>query len=167
MASGILRTSLFILNYILDRSPSTLVLINIIMVRIAVFLSNNEQIFLLLFEIMISQVCKPFGTLQCLKSSLKSANSWSSAAVFSYLFVLLARRSQRMSLRMAPSIHDQGPLLPGLSENTNWCLKVNIQPKKIFALFSFLWLLSSSILLSLFDTQIMNCLPRHKNLSLF
>ena len=33
----------------------------------------------------------------------------------------------------------------------------------------FLWLLisSSSILLSLFDTQIMNCLARHKNLSLF
>ena len=74
MASGILRTSLFILNYKLDRSPSTLVLNNIIMVRIAVFLSNNEQIFLLLSEIMISQVCKPFGTLQCLKSSLKSAN---------------------------------------------------------------------------------------------
>ena len=65
MASGILRTSLFILNYILDRSPSTLLLINIIMVRIAVFLSNIERIFLLLFEIMISQVCKPFGTLQC------------------------------------------------------------------------------------------------------
>ena len=29
----------------------------------AVFFSNNEQIFFLLFEIMISQVCKPFRTL--------------------------------------------------------------------------------------------------------
>ena len=95
MASGILRTSLLILNYKLDRSPSTLLLINIVMVRIAVFLSNNEQIFLLLFEIMISQVCKPFGT-------------------FSYLFVLLARRSPH-----EPRIHDQGLLVPGLSENTN------------------------------------------------
>ena len=34
------------------------------MVRMAVFLSNNE-ILLLLFEIMISQVFKPLGTLQC------------------------------------------------------------------------------------------------------
>ena len=118
----------------------------------------------LLFEIMISQVCKPLGTLQCLKSSLNSANSWNSAAVFSYLFVLFARRSQHEP-RMAPSIHNQGPLVPGLSENTNSCLKVNIQPKKIFAVFCFLWLLSLSILLFLFDTQIMNCLPRHKNLS--
>ena len=51
-------------NKLYTRSSSTL-LINIIMVRIAVFLSNNGQIFLLLFEIMISQVCKLFGTLQC------------------------------------------------------------------------------------------------------
>ena len=28
-----------------------------------VFLSNHEQILLLLFEIMVSQVCKPSGTL--------------------------------------------------------------------------------------------------------
>ena len=81
------------------------------MVRIAVFLSNNEQIFLLLFEIMISQVCKPFGTLQCQKVSLNSANS---AAVFSYLFVLLARSSPH-----EPRIHDQGILALGLSGNTN------------------------------------------------
>ena len=52
-----------------------------------------------------------------------------------------------------------------LSRSIELNLKVNIQPKKIFAVFSFLWLLSSSILLSMFDTQIMNCLPRHKNLS--
>ena len=157
MASGILRTSLFILNYKLDRSPSTLLLINIIMVTIAVFLSNNEQIFLLLFEIMISQVCKPFGTLQCLKSSLKSANSWSSAAVFSYLFVLLARRSQNEPSHGASHSWSR-PTPPRTVWESEFCLKVNIQPKKIFAVFSFLWLLSSSILLSLFDTQIMNCL---------
>ena len=53
MASGILRTSLFILNHKLAHQA----LINIIMVRIAVFLSNNEHVFLLLFEIMTSQVC--------------------------------------------------------------------------------------------------------------
>ena len=81
------------------------------MVRIAVFLSNNEHIFLLLFEIMTSQVCKPFGTLQCYKFSLNSANS---AAVFSYLFVFSARRSPH-----EPRIHDHGLLVPGLSENTN------------------------------------------------
>ena len=80
------------------------------MVRIAVFL-GNEEIFLLLFELMISQVFKPFGTLQCWKFSLNSANS---AAVFSYLFVLLARSSP-----LEPRIHDQGLLVPGLSENTN------------------------------------------------
>ena len=87
------------------------------MVRIAVFLGNNEHIFLLLFEIMTSQVCKPFGTLQCWRFSLNSTNS---AAVFSYLFVLLARRSSH-----EPHIHDQGLLVPGLSENTNtayWCV---------------------------------------------
>ena len=80
------------------------------MVRIAVFLSNNEQIFLLLF-VMISQVYKPLGTLQCWKFSLNLANS---AAVFSYLFVLLERSSPHV-----PRIHDQGLLVPGLSENTN------------------------------------------------
>ena len=80
------------------------------MVRIAVFLGNKE-IFLLLFELMISQIFKPFGTLQCWKFSLNSANS---AAVFSYLFVLLARSSPH-----EPRIHDQGLLVLGLSENTH------------------------------------------------
>ena len=59
----------------------------------------------------LSRVCKPFGTLQCGKFSLNSANS---AAAFSYLFVLLARSSPH-----EPCIHDQGLLIPGLSENTN------------------------------------------------
>ena len=79
------------------------------MVRITVFL-GNEEIFLLLFELMISQVFKPFGTLQCWKFSLNSANS---AAVFSNLYVLLARSSP-----LEPRFHDQGLLVPGLSENT-------------------------------------------------
>ena len=60
MASGILRTSLFI-NYIINLlTKHSSHQYNY--VRIAVFLSNNEQIFLLLFKIMISQVRKPFGT---------------------------------------------------------------------------------------------------------
>ena len=46
-----------------------------------------------------------------LKFPLISTNS---ATVFSYLFVLLARSSLH-----EPRIHDQGLLVPGLSENTN------------------------------------------------
>ena len=115
MASGLSRT------FFKTRSPCTLLIktINIIMVRIAVFL-GNEEIFLLLFELMISQVFKPFGTLQCWTFSLNSANS---AAVFSYLFVLLARSSPH-----EPRIHDQGLLVPGLSENTNTVYFKNSSP---------------------------------------
>ena len=57
---------------------------------------------------MISQVCDPFGTLQCWKFSLNSANS---AAVFSYLFAVLARSSRALSIR--PKISE----IPGLGAN--------------------------------------------------
>ena len=48
------------------------------------------------------------------KLYLVTLNSANLATVFSYLFVLLARSSPH-----EPRIHDQGLLVPGLSENTN------------------------------------------------
>ena len=65
MASGIIRV--FNINYNSFTKHSS----HQYLVRIAVFLSDNEQIFILLFEIMICQVCWPSGTLQRWKIVLK------------------------------------------------------------------------------------------------
>ena len=76
MASGTILTNLYFGQFL---------------IRLVVCFGDNELIFLLLFETMISQACKkvlipPF--FQCLRFRLFSCKS---AAVFSCLFVFLVR----------------------------------------------------------------------------
>ena len=75
---------------------------------------------------------------------------------FYFIFIFLFDPSWSESIRVDPT-GTGGPSRSGPTFVPAY-LKVHIQPKQIFDVFSFLWLLSSSTLLCLFDT---------KNLSLF